>query len=124
MNSTNKADASSPTPLTQTTASQGKGGISSGTIVAIVVPISVAVLIFIVFICCLSKRRRNKHDSDPEYESAFDISHLVSQQYDFHTIKAATNNFSVDNMIGKGGFAEVYQGMLLDGQKISVKRFY
>ena len=37
---------------------------SWGTIVAIVVPISVAVLIFIVGICCFCKRIWNKYDSD------------------------------------------------------------
>lgn len=41
----------------------GSSGISAGTIVAIVVPITVAVLIFIVGICFLSRRARKKRDS-------------------------------------------------------------
>lgn len=41
----------------------GDSGISAGTIVAIVVPIVVAVLLFIVGICFLSKRARKKRDS-------------------------------------------------------------
>ncbi|XP_029126489.1 putative cysteine-rich receptor-like protein kinase 20 isoform X1 [Cajanus cajan] len=43
-------------------------------------------------------------------------------QYDLTTIKAATNNFSHENKIGKGGFGEVYKGILDDGQHIAVKR--
>jgi len=42
----------------------GSSGISSGTIVAIVVPISVAVLLLIAGVCFLSKRDwKKKHDS-------------------------------------------------------------
>ncbi|KAL2325460.1 hypothetical protein Fmac_024518 [Flemingia macrophylla] len=34
----------------------------------------------------------------------------------------ATNNFSSENIIGRGGFAEVYKGCLQDGHIIAVKR--
>ncbi|CAH9106234.1 unnamed protein product [Cuscuta europaea] len=34
----------------------------------------------------------------------------------------ATDNFSPDNLIGKGGHAEVYKGCLANGQTIAVKR--
>lgn len=37
-------------------------------------------------------------------------------------LQNATNSFSQDNVIGKGGFAEVYKGCLEDGQLIAVKR--
>ncbi|XP_042450693.1 G-type lectin S-receptor-like serine/threonine-protein kinase At4g27290 isoform X2 [Zingiber officinale] len=40
--------------------------------------------------------------------------------YDLSTIKAATNDFSIDNKLGEGGFGVVY--MLQDGQKIAVKK--
>lgn len=56
----------------------GGGGISTGTIVAIVVPITVAVLLFIVGICFLSRRARKKEGSlkegkskDPRKRSSF-----------------------------------------------------
>ncbi|XP_027366957.1 receptor-like cytosolic serine/threonine-protein kinase RBK2 [Abrus precatorius] len=37
-------------------------------------------------------------------------------------LKYATNNFSHENLIGRGGFAEVYQGCLQHGQLVAVKK--
>ncbi|KAJ0450329.1 putative protein kinase RLK-Pelle-LRR-IX family [Helianthus annuus] len=37
-------------------------------------------------------------------------------------LKNVTNNFSPDNILGKGGFGTVYKGELHDGTKIAVKR--
>ncbi|KAK4483270.1 hypothetical protein RD792_010455, partial [Penstemon davidsonii] len=37
-------------------------------------------------------------------------------------LKAATNNFSHDNLIGEGGYSEVYKGHLADGQLVAIKR--
>nr|XP_029150724.1 G-type lectin S-receptor-like serine/threonine-protein kinase At4g27290 [Arachis hypogaea] len=42
--------------------------------------------------------------------------------FDMATLIAATNNFSTSNILGKGGFGTVYQGMLKDGREIAVKR--
>ncbi|PNX90974.1 cysteine-rich receptor-like protein kinase, partial [Trifolium pratense] len=47
---------------------------------------------------------------------------LESLQFDFAKIEAATNRFAAENRIGKGGFGEVYKGILSDGQEIAVKR--
>ncbi|KAK8471858.1 hypothetical protein PHAVU_002G049500 [Phaseolus vulgaris] len=101
--------------------SRGGGGISAGTIVAIVVPISVAVLLFIVGICFLSRRARKKA-SAKEGKNVDDITTLESLQFGFGTIEAATNNFSADNKLGEGGFGEVFKGTLPSGQVIAVKR--
>ncbi|MED6119751.1 hypothetical protein PIB30_014613 [Stylosanthes scabra] len=37
-------------------------------------------------------------------------------------IQAATNNFSRENLIGQGGYAEVYKGQLEDGNFVAIKR--
>uniref|UniRef100_M1AUZ0 non-specific serine/threonine protein kinase n=1 Tax=Solanum tuberosum TaxID=4113 RepID=M1AUZ0_SOLTU len=42
--------------------------------------------------------------------------------FSFGQIKEATNNFSIKNKIGEGGFGPVYKGRLSDGQEIAVKR--
>ncbi|PRQ31519.1 putative protein kinase RLK-Pelle-DLSV family [Rosa chinensis] len=48
--------------------------------------------------------------------------HLELPLFDFSTIADATNNFSVANKLGKGGFGPVYKGKLMEGQEIGVKR--
>ncbi|KAK4590143.1 hypothetical protein RGQ29_020620 [Quercus rubra] len=50
------------------------------------------------------------------------IESVDSLQFDFSTIRAATNNFSDANKLGKGGFGIVYMGKLSNGQQIAVKR--
>ncbi|KAK9130200.1 hypothetical protein Sjap_010687 [Stephania japonica] len=42
--------------------------------------------------------------------------------YSYEEISNATNNFHPDNLVGRGGFAEVFKGDLQDGQTIAVKR--
>lgn len=42
--------------------------------------------------------------------------------FTFHELQSATCNFSSDNFIGSGGYAEVYKGSLADGELLAVKR--
>ncbi|KAH7867152.1 hypothetical protein Vadar_029517 [Vaccinium darrowii] len=44
------------------------------------------------------------------------------KNFTFSDLKIATNNFSHENLIGKGGYAEVYKGCLPDGQLVAIKR--
>ncbi|KAK9120473.1 hypothetical protein Syun_018090 [Stephania yunnanensis] len=53
--------------------------------------------------------RKHQHGSD-------------MQLFSFSTIAAATNNFSMANKLGEGGFGPVYMGKLYQGQEIAVKR--
>ncbi|KAA8522754.1 hypothetical protein F0562_009084 [Nyssa sinensis] len=47
---------------------------------------------------------------------------LTWKYFSYEEISDATNNFSSENLVGKGGYAEVYRGTLEDGQAIAVKR--
>ncbi|CAL9247282.1 unnamed protein product [Arabidopsis halleri] len=51
-------------------------------------------------------------------------SHDVSSSnfFEMHTIQTATDNFSVSNQLGQGGFGTVYKGKLKDGKEIAIKR--
>nr|GMC53786.1 G-type lectin S-receptor-like serine/threonine-protein kinase At4g27290 [Ipomoea batatas] len=42
--------------------------------------------------------------------------------FTLETVVSATNNFSSDNLIGKGGFGHVYKGKLFVGTEIAVKK--
>ncbi|XP_022877618.1 G-type lectin S-receptor-like serine/threonine-protein kinase At4g27290 isoform X1 [Olea europaea var. sylvestris] len=42
--------------------------------------------------------------------------------FDLPTISKATNNFSINNKLGQGGYGLVYKGTLEDGEDIAVKR--
>ncbi|XP_038890819.1 probable receptor-like serine/threonine-protein kinase At5g57670 isoform X2 [Benincasa hispida] len=42
--------------------------------------------------------------------------------FSYEEILNATNNFHPDNMVGQGGYSEVYKGELCDGKMIAVKR--
>ncbi|KAL2344422.1 hypothetical protein Fmac_005707 [Flemingia macrophylla] len=44
------------------------------------------------------------------------------RNFSYAHLAAATENFKPENMIGKGGHAEVYKGRLPDGQVVAVKR--
>ncbi|KAG1364453.1 putative receptor-like serine/threonine-protein kinase [Cocos nucifera] len=42
--------------------------------------------------------------------------------FSYEEIHEATNGFHQGNLVGRGGYAEVYRGVLVDGQVIAVKR--
>ncbi|KAI4298630.1 hypothetical protein L6164_032165 [Bauhinia variegata] len=105
----------SPTP-------KGKSTLSTGTILAIVIPIVLSLLLFF-FICCwliLTRKAKKKCTAMPE--ESVEISNEDLLQLDLDTIKVATNNFCEDNKLGEGGFGEVYKGTLPNRIDIAVKR--
>ncbi|GMY37058.1 cysteine-rich receptor-like protein kinase 10 [Fagus crenata] len=109
--------------MNQTIAYAGKSHISSLTIVAIVAPISVSVVLFLMGYCFLVRRKaKKKYGAIQEEDASNEISTVESLQFDFATIEAATNKFSDDNKLGEGGFGQVYKGILPNGQEIAVKR--
>ncbi|KAJ9177499.1 hypothetical protein P3X46_012715 [Hevea brasiliensis] len=44
------------------------------------------------------------------------------RNFDYAELEAATDKFSSENLIGKGGHAKVYRGCLSDGQVVAVKK--
>ncbi|ESQ38361.1 hypothetical protein EUTSA_v10028508mg [Eutrema salsugineum] len=104
--------------LPQPTGKDGKT-ISIGIIGAIVVPIIVILVLLVVgLIFC----RRRKLNQTVKTQVGEEIVSINSLEFNLKTIEAATDKFSDSNMIGRGGFGEVYKGKLLTGTEVAVKR--
>lgn len=115
--------APSSPPPTPVTGPKGKSNKTTVIIIAIAVPVGVGVVLLFLA-CCLRQRKVTKPYEvvQEDQSSVNDITNAESLQYDFATIKTATDNFSHQNKLGEGGFGEVFQGRLPNGQQIAVKR--
>ncbi|CAA7058751.1 unnamed protein product [Microthlaspi erraticum] len=102
------------------TAQDDSKTVSKGIILAFVVLATVIVLVLLAlgFAVC---RRRKSHQSF-YCQSGIDITSTQSLQFDYKTIETATNKFLESNKIGRGGFGEVFKGVLPDGTEVAVKR--
>ncbi|XP_074269797.1 putative LRR receptor-like serine/threonine-protein kinase At1g07650 isoform X2 [Silene latifolia] len=78
-----------------------------------------ACLLTIGFFVGWWKHQKNDMASREQVLAGLD---LQTGLFTFKQLKAATNNFSDDSIIGQGGFGSVYLGVLLDGTHIAVKQ--
>ncbi|XP_062162264.1 cysteine-rich receptor-like protein kinase 44 isoform X4 [Alnus glutinosa] len=101
---------------------QGKKSNSSPSAIVIAVPTVVSAVLIICIGICYFYLRVRKAGKKVESEAEDEISSAESLQFDFGTIKVATENFSNANKLGQGGFGVVYKGRLPNGQEIAVKR--
>ncbi|CAL4901415.1 unnamed protein product [Urochloa decumbens] len=106
-----------------TGSSPGAAGISITALVSIPVAITLLLLLLVAVYICNKRRKSNKlqiegdgHRDDEEMKISDPL------QYDLSTLRAATNNFSEENKLGRGGFGPVYKGTMQNGQEIAVKR--
>ncbi|XAR65592.1 Non-specific serine/threonine protein kinase [Bertholletia excelsa] len=111
-----------PPPQPPASRSEKKDGISTKVLIAIIIPIGVSVLLFIVGFCLIIRKGKAKSPEIREDSVSNDITDEQSLHYDLSTVQVATNNFSDENKIGEGGFGPVYKGKLPNGQEIAVKR--
>ncbi|KAL6324334.1 hypothetical protein AAG906_012580 [Vitis piasezkii] len=70
----------------------------------------------------MSKRSRGKSQSARENVLAVNTFNSSWKNFSLVELQNATKNFHHENLIGKGGYAEVYKGRLKDGQFIAIKR--
>ncbi|XP_072955815.1 receptor-like serine/threonine-protein kinase SD1-8 [Typha angustifolia] len=88
-----------------------------------------ALLLAMVVYCAWTKKGKNhkkKQDTISFLRESIDsregVENFDLPLFDFSIIEAATNDFSVDNKLGEGGFGPVYKGQLREGEYIAVKR--
>ncbi|KAM6585131.1 hypothetical protein CsatB_012133 [Cannabis sativa] len=112
-----------PTSNTINNATEGQKSSDKTRIIIAVVATIAGVALIIIFAVCLSLRKsKKKVQALKTYEPVDEIDSVESLQYNFETIKVATDQFSEDNKLGQGGFGAVYKGRLANGQDIAVKR--
>ncbi|XP_071706649.1 cysteine-rich receptor-like protein kinase 2 isoform X2 [Rutidosis leptorrhynchoides] len=86
------------------------------TIVASVIG-GVALLLSILISCLLYRqRKKSKKTEQDDLEGAI--------RYNYKDLKLATDNFSEGNILGKGGFGEVYKAILGNKNIVAVKKLH
>ncbi|KAF5725570.1 putative BRASSINOSTEROID INSENSITIVE 1-associated receptor kinase 1 precursor [Tripterygium wilfordii] len=81
-------------------------------------------LIILVFGLLLWWRQRHNQqtffDAKDRHQEEVSLGNL--RRFQFRELQIATNNFRSKNILGKGGFGNVYKGILQDGTPVAVKR--
>ncbi|KAI3731010.1 hypothetical protein L1987_62193 [Smallanthus sonchifolius] len=96
--------------------------------VVLTVAISISsglVLLLAVAYACTMKNKTScmKGDALHKKKTGIQIEDLDELPvFRLHTLAKATDNFSINNKIGEGGFGPVYKGELEDGQVVAMKR--
>ncbi|KAH7299468.1 hypothetical protein KP509_24G013400 [Ceratopteris richardii] len=97
-------------------------GLSSGALAGIIIA-AIAIttsLTIILVICILKKRSKNSILSKRGIRKHERIKVAGVRSFSHEDMKTATNNFG--NIVGKGGYGNVYRGVLKDGQTVAIKR--
>ncbi|KAJ0431057.1 putative protein kinase RLK-Pelle-LRR-II family [Helianthus annuus] len=84
---------------------------------------AVLLLILVVVFLIWWRIRKNKQiffDVNDQFDPEICLGHL--RRFTFKELRAATDNFHVKNILGKGGFGIVYKGLLTDGTVVAVKK--
>ncbi|XP_057958293.1 cysteine-rich receptor-like protein kinase 2 [Malania oleifera] len=103
-------------------------GGSSSAHLAIALGTSFAAAMVIVAAVFLWVKRRYSMDDEFTYmDGSSEIFRMIAESslsFKYNDLKKATNDFSLENKLGQGGFGSVFKGILHDGREIAVKRLF
>ncbi|KAM1108507.1 hypothetical protein PS2_005134 [Malus domestica] len=121
--SINISDPSAPAgPAPAPKGESNKSNTREIVIIITVVLVAIAIITSSTCIFLRMRKRRVKLLEVEDRKNSDQVNLVESLQYDFETIKSATDDFSDANKLGRGGFGAVYKGRLFNGQLIAVKR--
>ncbi|KAI3734773.1 hypothetical protein L6452_14252 [Arctium lappa] len=90
---------------------------------------SAVLLLFAVAYACRKKKKRLRKKGKGNWYGVDKNNTSVRMEdldelpfFSLREVAKATDNFSINNKIGEGGFGPVYKGVLEDGQEVAVKR--
>ncbi|XP_057547398.1 cysteine-rich receptor-like protein kinase 15 [Amaranthus tricolor] len=115
-----QSPSSSPTTNISRSSTGKNKSTSTRIVVAIIVPLAFGFLCISCF--CVYRRNARKFRAQEFKKVLRDLATTESLMFELGTLEAATNNFSLNNKLGEGGFGSVYKGTLQNGQEIAVKR--
>ncbi|XP_010057272.3 cysteine-rich receptor-like protein kinase 10 [Eucalyptus grandis] len=94
------------------------------TVITIAIAVPIGGIMVLLFLTGLWLRRKGKktYEVIKAINGTNELTTMESLQFDLATMQSATNDFSPEKKLGEGGFGEVFQGRLPNGQEIAVKR--
>ncbi|CAJ2648394.1 unnamed protein product [Trifolium pratense] len=99
-----------------------KHGLRKKVILTVSITVSTVLVMLLALSCVYVTKVKCKETVLTKNEDQGEDEDFELPMFDLTTIFKATNNFSINNKLGEGGFGPVYKGTLQDGQVIAVKR--
>jgi LRR receptor-like serine/threonine-protein kinase FLS2 len=82
---------------------------------------STFVVLGILVVACIILRRHKKKKVENPLEKDLSTNLGLLRRLSYFELVQATNEFSESNLLGRGGFGSVYQGMLSSGKMVAIK---